>query len=269
MTSVVPKALLPVGTRPLLQWCLTEALEGGFDEVAVVVAGGDSLITEWLTGGGWREGILPALSGRAEELAVEVVRQEQPRGVVDAVLSAASWAQGGEAFAVLLPDNVRIAGPPPMTAALVAEAEASGAVLAACHRVGPETRHAYGDAGRITLEALVPAGARPRIASLQERGAGRAFRAPPEGAWRLAPRTAVTAPWIEAARAVRAEAEIAGREADDVLVLRRLVGVGALRAVPWGGTLVDAGHPAGYLYAQHLLHEAAARERDNEDGGGA
>ena len=27
VTATVPKELLPVGTRPMLQWCLTEALE--------------------------------------------------------------------------------------------------------------------------------------------------------------------------------------------------------------------------------------------------
>ena len=38
LTRVIPKELLPVGTRPMVQWCLTEALEGGFEEIAVVVS---------------------------------------------------------------------------------------------------------------------------------------------------------------------------------------------------------------------------------------
>ena len=42
-----------------------------------------------------------------------------------------------------------------------------------------------------------------------------------------------------------------------------------MRAEPWRGTLVDAGHPPGYLYAHHLLHEAAIRERDADDEGEA
>jgi len=243
----------------MLQWCLTEALEGGFDEVAVVVGPGGALVEAWLADGRWREGLLPAVADRARGIEIGLVRQERPAGVVDAVLSHREWALDGRPFAVLLPDNVRIAGPPPMTAALVAEAGGAGTVLVACHRVGPETRHAFANVGRAELERLVPAGARPAVVSLQERGDG-SFRAPPEGAWRLAPRIAVTAAWIEVARAVRAEA-------DDVAVHRRLTESRRLHAVPWTGTLVDAGHPAGYLYAQHLLHEAAARERDEEDQG--
>ena len=264
VTSVVPKALLPVGTRPLLQWCLTEALEAGFDEIDVVTGEGGELLERWLESGAWREGILASVATRAAKTEIGIIRQERPAGVVDAVLAAADWAD--RAFAVFLPDNVRIAGPPPLPAALVAEAEAGGFVLAACHRVGPEARRYFGDVGRIELQSLVPSGARPAVEAIQERGAG-AFRAAPEGSWRLAPRVAVTAPWMDAARAVRAEAELRGTEADDVEVLRRLVERGALRAAPWSGTLVDAGHPAGYLYAQHLLHEAAAgNEGDSGEG---
>jgi hypothetical protein len=40
-----------------------------------------------------------------------------------------------------------------------------------------------------------------------------------------------------------------------------------LRALPWKGTIVDAGNPAGYLWAGHLLHEAGSRERDALDQG--
>ncbi len=156
-----------------------------------------------------------------------------------------------------------------MTAAVVAEAGRRGVVLAACHRVGPETRHYFPDVGRVELDDLAPAGAGSRVLDLQERGGSGHFRAAPEGSWRLLPRYAVTAPWVEEARRVTAEAALAGVESDDVLVHRRLAGRGLLRAIPWRGTVVDAGHPAGYLWAAHLLHEAGARERDALDRGPA
>jgi hypothetical protein len=81
------------------------------------------------------------------------------------------------------------------------------------------------------------------------------------------PRYTVTAPWLEEARRVAGEAALTGREADDVQVHRRLVERKLLRAVPWTGTVVDAGNPAGYLWAAHLLHEAGSRERDALDRG--
>ena len=72
--------------------------------------------------------------------------QRAPDGVVGAVLAAAGWVDEGP-VAVLLPDNVRIAGPPLLTAADLARAEERGVALAACHRVGPESRHYFGDVG--------------------------------------------------------------------------------------------------------------------------
>jgi hypothetical protein len=154
-----------------------------------------------------------------------------------------------------------------MTAAIVDEAGRRGVVLAACHRVGPETRHYFSDVGRVELDELAPAGADSRVRDLQERGGSGPFRAAPEGSWRLLPRYTVTDAWLEEGRRVAAEAALAGVESDDVLVHRRLAASGLLRAIPWQGTIADAGHPAGYLWAAHLLHEAGARERDALDRG--
>ena len=252
----------------MLQWCLTEALEGGFDEIGIVVSGAKPALEAYVREDRWKEGLLPALETAAREARIRVFRQDPPLGVVGAVLASGGWMEEGP-FAVILPDNVRIAGPPPMTAATVAEAGRRGVTLAACHRVGPETRHYFSDVGRVELDDLAPAGAGSRVLDLQERGGPGPFRAAPEGSWRLLPRYAVTAPWIEEGRRVVAEAALAGVESDDVLVHRRLAERGLLRAIPWQGTIVDAGHPAGYLWAAHLLHEAGARERDALDRGSA
>ena len=265
VTRSVPKELLPIGTRPMLQWCLTEALEGGFDEIGIVVSAAKPMLEAYVREERWKDGLLPALEDAARAARVVVFPQDTATGVVGAVLAAGAWTEEGP-FAVLLPDNVRIAGPPPMTAAIVAEAGRRGVTLAACHRVGPETRHFFSDVGRVELDELAPAGSGSRVRDLQERGTGH-FRAAPEGSWRLLPRYAVTGVWLEEGRRVAAEAALAGIESDDVLVHRRLATRGLLRAIPWQGTIVDAGQPSGYLWAAHLLHEAGARERDALDRG--
>lgn len=266
VTRILPKELLPIGTRPMLQWCLTEALEGGFEEIGVVVSDAKSAVESYVREGWWRDGLLPGLAEKAHAATVTTFRQESPTGVVGAVLAADSWLEEGP-VAVFLPDNVRIEGPPAMTSTLLVEAERRGIVVATCHRVGPESRHFYADVSRVELDDLAPAGAGSRVLELQERGGPGPFRAPPEGGWRLLPRYTVTAPWLEEARRVAAEAALTGREADDVLVHRRLVERKLLQAVPWRGTIVDAGNPTGYLWAAHLLHEAGSRERDALDRG--
>ncbi|HET6362102.1 MAG TPA: sugar phosphate nucleotidyltransferase [Gemmatimonadota bacterium] len=265
VTRSVPKELLPIGTRPMLQWCLTEALEGGFDEIGIVVSAAKPMLEAYVREERWKDGLLPALEDAARAARVVVFPQDTATGVVGAVLAAGAWTEEGP-FAVLLPDNVRIVGPPPMTAAIVAEAGRQGITLVACHRVGPETRHFFSDVGRVELDELAPAGSGSRVRDLQERGTGH-FRAAPEGSWRLLPRYAVTGVWLEEGRRVAAEAALAGIESDDVLVHRRLATRGLLRAIPWQGTIVDAGQPSGYLWAAHLLHEAGARERDALDRG--
>ena len=266
VTRSVPKELLPIGTRPMLQWCLTEALEGGFDEIGIVISGAKPALEAYVREERWKDGLLPALADAARAARVTLFRQDPPEGVVGAVLAAGAWTQEGP-FGVLLPDNVRIGGPPPMTAGIVAEAGRRGVTLAACHRVGPETRHFFSDVGRVELDELAPAGTGSRVRDLQERGGRGPFRAAPEGSWRLLPRYAVSAAWVEEGRRVAAEAALSGIESDDVLVHRRLAERGLLRAIPWQGTIVDAGHPAGYLWAAHLLHEAGARDRDALDRG--
>lgn len=268
VTRSVPKELLPIGTRPMLQWCLTEALEGGFDEIAVVVSDAKPALEAYVREERWRDGLLPALEDAARSARITLLRQDPPAGVVGAVLASEAWTEEGP-FAVFLPDNVRIAGRPPITVADVVEAGRRGIVLAACHRVGPETRHYFSDVGRVELDDLAPAGSGARVRELQERGGAGPFRAAPEGSWRLLPRYVVTAAWVEEGRRVAAEAALAGLESDDVIVHRRLAERGVLRAIPWRGTVVDAGHPAGYLWAAHLLHEAGARERDALDSGPA
>ena len=266
VTRVVPKELLPIGTRPMLQWCLTEALEAGFDEIGVIVSDAKPVLATYVEDGLWRDGLLPALEEKARAARVTTFRQPAPTGVVGAVLAAGAWLEEGT-VAVFLPDNVRIAGPPPLTAAHLADAERRGVVLAACHRVGPESRHFFSDVSRVEIDDLAPVGAGSRVLHLQERGGSSAFRAPPEGGWRLMPRYTVTPPWLEEGRRVARETALTGGEADDVLVHRRLVERKLLRAIPWKGTIVDAGNPAGYLWAAHLLHESGARERDTLDRG--
>lgn len=267
-TRALPKELLSIGTRPMIQWCLTEALEGGFDEIGVVTSSDKPILEAYVEGNRWREGIHPKVAGRAAGMELVVFHQASPMGVVDTILSAEPWIEAVAPFAVFLPDNVRIAGPPLLTAEHVAYAAERSVAVGACHRVGPETRHYFGDVGRIEIDERTPADAFPRVTALQERGEG-TFRAMPEGSWRLAPRYVVTHGWLEAAREELGRASLEGDAADDVAAHRAMIERGAMRAVPWDGTLVDAGNPLGYLYANHLLHEAAARERDARDEGSA
>jgi len=85
----VPKELLPLGERPVLEHALREAARAGFDAAAVVVSPS-------------KEQIRRFLADHSLPLPVEVVVQPEPLGIGDAVLRC--WA--GEPMGVLLPDDV-------------------------------------------------------------------------------------------------------------------------------------------------------------------
>jgi UTP--glucose-1-phosphate uridylyltransferase len=85
----VPKELLPLGGRPVLDHALAEAARAGFEAAVVVLSPAKHQIARFLS-----ESDLP--------LPVETVVQPTPLGVGDAVLRC--WKN--EPVAVLLPDDV-------------------------------------------------------------------------------------------------------------------------------------------------------------------
>ena len=96
-TQSVPKVLLPVGVRPMLDWALDEALAAGVSAIAVVVSPDQARVreyVEWRAGtGSWRAGV-----------SLHVVEQPEPVGIGDALIRCRSLT-GDASFGVIAPDN--------------------------------------------------------------------------------------------------------------------------------------------------------------------
>lgn len=108
-TRSVPKALLPVVDRPVIQWIVEEGMRAGVTEFVVVVSPGvDDLLYSHFEG---MEG-LEELKGFAGITLTWVV-QEQARGLGHAVLQARE-AVDGRAFFCLLGDNLVVPGRDPL-----------------------------------------------------------------------------------------------------------------------------------------------------------
>lgn len=138
VTKALPKELLPILEKPLLQYVVEEAVEAGVVEVIIVTTPGrKESIAAYFQPQPELEGRLAA-SGSAELLEkmqhatglvrVSFVIQEEPRGLGDAVLTARE-AVGEEPFAVILPDDI-IANSPGVLAqgAAVARTMAAGVI---------------------------------------------------------------------------------------------------------------------------------------------
>ena len=151
-TKAVPKEMLPVVDKPLIQYAAEEARAAGIERIVLVTARGKTAVVDHFDRAPELEAALEA-AGRADAAAavaasaaaagsVVAVRQPRPLGLGHAVWCAREAAGGGP-FAVLLPDDL-ILGPVPCLASMVeAHAAAGGALVAAMPVPRAETRR-YG-----------------------------------------------------------------------------------------------------------------------------
>ena len=151
VTMSVPKELLPIIDRPLLQYVIAEAAEAGVEEVIIVTSPGKESISDYfqphaaleqrLAKSG-EEGLL-AKVGEATGLAkVSFVLQQEALGLGHAVLMAKD-AVGNEPFVVILPDDI-IANSPGAIAQMVQVSEKMNAGVIAVEALPWEVVHNYG-----------------------------------------------------------------------------------------------------------------------------
>ncbi len=114
-TKAVPKELLPVVDKPLLQYAVDEALSAGIERLVFVTARGKSALEDYFDVAGELVASLKAKGKNAELAVLETtqlepgriayVRQQEPAGLGHAVWCA-RFITAGEPFAVLLPDEL-------------------------------------------------------------------------------------------------------------------------------------------------------------------
>ena len=150
VTRSVPKELLPILDRPMLQYVVEEAAEAGITEVIVVTSPGKEGIAEYFRS---RPDLEARLAGDAHLLAkvrsgadladVSFVIQEEPLGLGHAVLTARA-AVGDEPFAVILPDDIVDHSPGVLSQMMSAVAGEADAAAVAVERVPWELVQNYG-----------------------------------------------------------------------------------------------------------------------------
>ncbi|MCH7738301.1 MAG: UTP--glucose-1-phosphate uridylyltransferase [Chloroflexi bacterium] len=147
----VPKELLPIIDRPLLQYVIAEAAEAGVEEVIIVTSPGKESISGYFQPHSALEQRLAA-SGETDLLArvaeagnlakVSFVLQKEALGLGHAVLMAKD-AVGNEPFVVILPDDI-IAHSPGAISQMVQVSEELNAGVIAVEAVPWEVVHNYG-----------------------------------------------------------------------------------------------------------------------------
>jgi UTP--glucose-1-phosphate uridylyltransferase len=151
-TKSIPKEIMTLVDRPLIQYAIDEARAAGIKEFIFVTSRGKSALEDYFDHAPELESelrkkgktdILEALKDtNMDSGAIAYVRQNRPMGLGHAVWCARRLI-GDEPFAVLLPDDV-IAAEKPCLAQMVEAYEQTGGCMVAAMEVAPEKTSSYG-----------------------------------------------------------------------------------------------------------------------------
>jgi UTP--glucose-1-phosphate uridylyltransferase len=149
-TKSIPKEMLTVVDRPLIQYAVDEAREAGIEEMIFVTGRGKSSLVDYFDSAFELETVMREKGksldilepSRARPGEVVSIRQQQPLGLGHAVWCAREIV-GDEPFAVLLADDL-MAGTPGALKQMVDAWENVGGNLVATEEVPAEKTNSYG-----------------------------------------------------------------------------------------------------------------------------
>ena len=254
-TKAVPKELLPVLDRPVIQWAVAEAVAAGATDVVLVIAEGKESVAHHLQPDPALEHLLQE-RGKEHELAavreagrlanIELVYQPEPLGLGHAVLCAAD-AVGDQPFLCMLPDDLHVGDTALLSQLWDVHERRDDSPVIALMRVPPEQISRYGCAAVAESERM-----EHRLAGVVEKP--KREEAPSDLA--VMGRYVLTPDVFDALRDVKPGAlgEIQLTDALATLIRSRDVW-----GVEFAGELLDVGTPEGWLATNVRLARADAR----------
>ena len=256
-TKVIPKEMLPLVDKPILQYGIEEARDSGMDKLVIVTSKGKESILDHFDRTSELERSLRERG--KDELLAEVdavsrmvdlmsVRQKEALGLGHAVLTARD-AVGNEPFAVVLPDDVILAELPCLLQ-MRRVFEDTGRPVVALMEVSPEETARYGVvAGELVSDR------RFLVKDMIEKP-----KSDPPSNYAIIGRYILTP---EIFPHLENTARGAGGEIQLTDALRQLVQAGDFYGYVFEGTRYDAGEKLGYLKATvdfALRHPKLGRE---------
>ncbi len=255
-TKAIPKELLPIVDRPLIQYAVDEAREAGIEQIIFVTGRGKTAIVEHFdiayeleTTMGERGKDLSVLDAtRATPGDIITVRQQVPLGLGHAIWCARAIV-GDEPFAILLPDELMVGSPGCMKQMVEAYDEVGGNLISVLE-VPHEEVSSYGviDPGA-TLDGF--GGALTQVKGLVEKPP--VDQAPSNkivsGRYILQP---------EVMRTLEHQGKGAGGEIQLTDAMAKMIGAQPFNAVTFAGKRYDCGSKLGFVEATLAL--ALARD---------
>lgn len=151
-TKAMPKEMLPILTKPLIQYGIEEALQAGMHDIAIVTGRGKRAIEdhfdtncelELQINGTSKEAYLTENRYLIEHCTFSYTRQIEMRGLGHAILTG-NVLIGNEPFGVILADDLCTAKPDGVMRQMVKIHEKYQCSIVAIERVAPEETYKYG-----------------------------------------------------------------------------------------------------------------------------
>jgi UTP--glucose-1-phosphate uridylyltransferase len=246
-TKALPKEMLPIVDRPLIQYAVDEALEAGIEQMIFVTGRGKSAIEDHFDIAYELE---TTMSNRGKSLeilhqtrlkpgAVAYVRQQEPMGLGHAVWCARDIV-GDEPFAIFLADELMV-GQPGCMKQMVDAYNRVGGNLVCGYEVPPDETDRYGiispgrqDGNLVEVTALVE---KPKLGTAPSN-----LMIP--GRYILQP---------EVMRVLETQGKGAGGEIQLTDAMAQMIGGQPFHAYKFGGRRFDCGDKAGYIQANIAL----------------
>ena len=246
-TKSIPKEMITVVDRPLIQYAVDEAREAGIEQLIFVTGRGKSALVDYFdsayeleaTMRGKGKSLDPLAPSRAGFGELVTVRQQQPLGLGHAVWCA-RHVVGDEPFAVLLPDELMIGQPNCLAQMMEAYEQVGGNIVAALEVPEDET-HQYG-----VVDPGETDGRLTEIRGLVEK--------PPQGTAPsnlMLPGRYILQP--DVMRALDAQEPGAGGEIQLTDAMAKLIGKQPFHAFRFEGQRHDCGSAAGFVIANLAL----------------
>ena len=242
-TKSIPKEMITIVDRPLIQYAVDEAREAGIEEMIFVTGRGKSSLVDYFDQAfelettmrekGKSLDVLEPSNARFGEIVT--VRQQQPLGLGHAVWCARDIV-GDEPFAVLLPDELMWGNPGCLKQMVEAYGSVGGNIVAALEVPDSET-HKYG-----VIDPGVSNGRLTEIKGMVEK--------PPQGTAPsnlMLPGRYILQP--EVMQALDAQEPGAGGEIQLTDAMAKLIGRQPFHAYWFEGERYDCGSAAGFVIA--------------------
>lgn len=252
-TKSIPKEMVTIVDRPLIQYAVDEAREAGIEQLIFVTGRGKSALVDYFDQAYELEATLKEKGKSLDVLApsnakfgeVITVRQQQPLGLGHAVWCARHIV-GHEPFAVLLPDELMM-GKPNCLAQMVEAYDRVGGNIVAALEVPDSETHKYG-----VIDPGTTDGRLTEIRGMVEKPAP--GTAPSN---LMLPGRYILQPEIMGA--LDAKERGAGGEIQLTDAMAKLIGTQQFHAFLFEGDRYDCGSAAGFVIA----NIAAALQRDD------